>query len=301
MSRLLVIFCLFLASSIGLAQGSVIQLDVKTSDDDSGKKLGGVTVEVYKNGQLFTTKVSAANGKVPLIDLPIEEGVTYNVFLKKAGYVTKMANIDAHFDYPEDLGPVIPFGFETALFKKVEGVDFSFLETSPMIKMFIDDGGYQSWDKAHLKEMIKKIDDLKSKMDEKKEEEEKKEADFQAYVKAGDAAVGKEKYETAIEQYDLALGVKDDADVKAKKADAQKKLDDLNANAAKEKEFSDKMAAAKVAFDGNKLEEALKLYKEASALKPDEKLPKTRITEIEETLKNRKAQEEEFNNLGYSR
>lgn len=284
-------------SVISFAQDPVITLNVDTKDDDTGKKLGGVTVEVYKNGKLFTTKVSAANGKVPTIELPVGEGVQYTVYLKKPGYVTKMANIDAHYDYPEDLPPILPWEFQTSLFQSVDGVDFSFLETTPMVKFFVADGGWQEYDKKYTKDMLERIEKLKEEIAEKKEEEEKKEADFLAYVEAGDNAVKKEDFSTAIEQYDLALAIKNDAEVQTKKANAQKALDEMNAAAQKEKDFSAKMEAAKKALDSNNLNEALTLYKEASNIKPDEKLPLERIAEIEETIANQKAEEENFKNL----
>ena len=296
MLRLLAILSLFLVSSFAMGQ-AVISLDVNTKDEDTGKKLGGVKVEVYKNGQLFTTKSSASNGKVPIIDLPVEEGATYQVFLKKPGYVTKMAEIDAHSDYPDELPPVIAFPFQTSLFATADGVDFTFLETSPMIKMYIGDGGYQDWDKDHLEEMKKKIANLKKEINEKKEEEEQKKADFDAYVKAGDNAVKKEDYQKAIEQYDLALDLIDDVEVQTKRNDAQDKLDAQNASAELDAKFNEKMAAGKSAWDADDLEGAIALYKEAKDLKPAESLPQQYITEIQAELDKRKANEENFNNL----
>lgn len=294
MMRLLTFAILLFFSGLALAQDPVISLDVSTKDDDSGKKLAGSTIEVYKDGKLFVTKQSASNGRVPLIDLPL--GSTYKIVIKKEGYVAKVATLDGRFDYPEDLPPFVPFPIQTSLFRKVEGVDFKWLETTPMIKFELDQYGNQTWDKAYTNGMLKKIEDLKKQLAEKADEEAKKQADFDAYVKTADAANSKQEYETAIENYNKALEIfSDKADVKKKRDDAQKAWDALKASEETEKKFQEKMAAAKDKFTAKSYKEALTLYKEASVIKPSEALPKTRIQEIEKLLADEKAIEDKFN------
>ena len=292
--RLLTIFLLI--AGFAFAQDPIISLDVSTKDDDSGKKLAGSVVEVYKDGKLFISKTSASNGQVPLIDLPI--GANYKIVIKKPGYVAKVATLDAHYDYPEDLPPVVPFPIQTSLFQEVEGVDFKWLETTPMIKFNLDQYGQQTWDKGYTSDMLKKIEDLKKEMADKAAEDAKKQADFDAYVKTADGAISKKDYETAITNYDKALAIfNDKPDVKKKRDDAQKALDDLKAGEELEKKFQEKMSAAKDKFDAKSYKEALTLYKEATALKPNEALPKTRIAEIEKLLADEKANEDKFNKL----
>ncbi|MCG8578005.1 MAG: hypothetical protein MI810_24210 [Flavobacteriales bacterium] len=292
----LMVFCL---SGLAFGQDPVIQLAANIRDDDNGKKLGGVTIEVLADGKPFVTKTSASSGKVPLIDLPL--GPVYTIKIKKPGYVTKIAQIDSHNDFPEDLPLFYKQPFQTGLFQEVEGVDFKFLETTPMIEFSWDSQGTIGWDKGKLKVMQKKIEDLKAAMEEKKKEQEKAaeeekqlEIDFSAYVKAGDAAMTKEDYETAISQYQAAIDLKADATVQAKLDDAKKKWEDQKKNAAAEKAFSEKMEAAKREFDGKNYEPALALYKEAIKLKPDSKLAQDRITEIEGILANAAKNEAEY-------
>lgn len=294
MMRLLTLAILLIFSGLALAQDPVISLDVSTKDDDSGKKLAGSTVEVYKDGKLFVTKQSASNGRVPPIDLPL--GSRYKIVIKKEGYVAKVATLDGNFDYPEDLPPFVPFPIQTSLFRQVDGVDFKWLETTPMIKFELDQYGNQTWDKAYTNGMLKKIEDLKKEMAEKADEQAKKQADFDAYVKTADAALTKKDYEKAILNYDKALEIfSDKADVKKKRDDAQKAWDALKASEETEKKFQEKMAAAKDKFSAKSYKEALTLYKEASDIKPSEALPKTRIKEIEKLLADEKANEDKFN------
>ncbi|MEX1001251.1 MAG: hypothetical protein WDZ35_03970 [Crocinitomicaceae bacterium] len=290
--RELVLTILLIVAGASFAQESVISLDVGTKDDDTGKRLSGATVEIRVGGKVFTTKTSASNGKVPIIELPL--GQTYTIIIKKSGYVPKVATLDARFDYPEDLPPFVPFKFETSLFRDVEGVDFSWMETTPLIKFEMNQYGQQTWDDAYTKEMLKKIEKLKKEIEEKREAEEKKRQDFDDFVATADKAFDKKEYKEAIDNYDKALALFDEPDVKKRRDEAQKALDALNAAEETEKKFQEKMQAAQEAYDNKKYESAISLYKEASTIKPDENLPKERVKEIEEILKNQKAKEEEF-------
>lgn len=291
--RLFTFVILLFVGCFALGQDPVISLNVTTKDDDSGKKLSGSTVEIFKDGKLFLTKTSASNGKVPPIDLPL--GSNYKIVIKKSGYVPKVATLDGHYDYPEDLPPFVPFPMQTSLFKEVEGVDFEWLKTTPMIKFELDQYGQTTWDQAYTKQMLKKIEDLKKEMAEKAEEDAKKKADFDAFVAAGDRDISKEAYESGIKNYDSALEIFDDAAVKKKRDDAQKAWDKLKESEELEKKFQDLMTQAKDKFSAKSYNEALALYKEASQLKPNESLPKDRITEIEKLLADAAALEEKFN------
>ena len=293
--RLLTLVILLLIGGAALAQDPVISLNVTTKDDDSGKKLSGAVLEVYKDGKLFVTKNSASTGKVPPVDLPI--GSNYKIVIKKDGYVPKVATFDGHFDYPEDLPPFVPFPMQTALFREVEGVDFDWLKTTPMIKFELDQYGQTTWDQAYTKQMLKKIEDLKEEMAEKAEEEAKKKAEFEAFVKSGDLNVSKEEYEKAIQNYNSALDIFDDAEVKKKRDNAQKAWDEKKAGEELDKKFQDLMTQAKDKFSAKSYNEALDLYKKASELKPTESLPKDRITEIEKILSDQAALEEKFNDF----
>lgn len=283
------------------AQGSVVSIQMNVIDEDLNKALAGATIEIYQNGKLYETKTSASNGKVPQIDLPV--GSTYTIHIKKDGYVTKLVEVNANFDHPEDLPPAIYQKMEPGLFKEVEGVDFAFLQTTPVAKFVISKkSGMLEMDVAHTNDMLNRIEQLKKQMEqqrienEKKEAEaKKKEADYQAYMKAGDNAMTTNKYDVAISQYELALQTKPgDPTAQSKLDDAKKKKAEAEEGAAKQKEFAQKMEQAKAAYTAKKLEEALALYKEASALMPNEALPKERIAAIEAELKAQKDKEANY-------
>ncbi|MGV6861705.1 MAG: tetratricopeptide repeat protein [Putridiphycobacter sp.] len=302
MKRLLLIFIIFL-SSFAFGQDPEIVLVIKALDETTNKNLPGVNIEIYKDGKKIRTEVTNSKGKVPLIYLPV--GSVYQIKFKKDGYVTKMAELDGRYDTPEDLEFETSRDMKFYLFPSVEGVDFSFLEREPMVKFEFSPDGYEFvWDLSYSKQMQKKIDNLKKEIEERQEELEKEkeekakmEADFQAYVKAGDAANSKGKFETAVEQYDLALKIKDDAGVKAKRDAAQKALDDLAKQEQLEKDYQAKIGEAKAAFDSKDYQKAIDLYTQASQLKPSEDLPKTEIAKIQKILSDQKANQAKFDQL----
>ena len=301
--RFLVLFILFSMSFVVYGQQKDVEIVVTVEDDDINKKLSGATVSVYADGQLITSSTSSGNGKVPTIYVPT--GKYYQIFIRKNGYVSKMAELDARIDILEDAPDPLFLKLETALFKSVEGVDFAFLEKTPMAKFDFDSEYYYRYDKDYTAQMLKKIEELKRKIAEKRAEESKQEkenqkteADFQAYVDAGDNAVRETKYQTAVQQYGLALELrKDNVEVKAKLAEAQRLLEEQQKNADRAKLYAQKMGEASKAYKGEQLQEAINLYTEASALMTEEQEPKDKINEIRLKIAAQKALDEKIKAL----
>jgi tetratricopeptide (TPR) repeat protein len=301
MKKFLFIIILLIAGNL-YAQDPVVVFYIKAKNETTNKNLPGVTIEIYQDGKKIETSTTNSKGKVNDVEVPV--GHVYQIKFKKDGFVTKMAQVDARYDTPEDLEYVTGQTMEVALFESEDGVDFSFLETTPMISFEFSPDGYQfEYDVSYTKQMLKKIEDLKKQIDEKreelaKEEEEraKTEADFKAYVKAGDNAVTKKKYQTAVEQYDLALALKSDASIQAKRDAAQKELDNLANQAQKDQEYQAKMGEAKQAFDTKDYQKAIDLYNQAINIK-DEQEPKDQIAKIQKLLAEQKAEKEKFDKL----
>jgi epidermal growth factor receptor substrate 15 len=300
------IFSLLIALFVGVqlyAQDPMIQIDVTANDDETGKRLDGAVAEIYQDGKPFKTVTSSSGGKFPIVDVPLNH--IYTVYIKKTGYVTKVAEIDGNYDYPEDLPPVTYVQMQTSLFKTMEGIDFSFLETQPMIKFAYTADGYQDYDKKYTQDMLVKIENLKKQMEIQRQENIKKEqekakltADFNAYVKAGDAAMTQSNYTTAITQYELALKlIPGDPGVTAKLEDAKKKLAEKENADAAQKAYSAKVEAAKIAYTAKKYEEALALYEEALGLKPGDQFATSQIAIIKQEIQKQKDAEAKFNTL----
>ncbi len=157
--RSLALIILLCSSAIVIAQEPMLEIHAVSRDDNTGAKLYGATMEVLMDGETFTSVQSDSSGKYIEVLLPANH--FYVLKLKKEGYVTKMATIDATIEYPEDFPEKVPFEMQISLFSVDEKYDFTFLDTTSLIDFKLDEQGFQSWDAPYTKLMLKKIELVK--------------------------------------------------------------------------------------------------------------------------------------------
>jgi tetratricopeptide (TPR) repeat protein len=168
-------------------------------------------------------------------------------------------------------------------------------------------------DAAHPKAQIAKIIQLiedKKKQDEalklaankEKEDADRKAKDaalalqreeFNRIVKLGDQFIGEKEYQNAAVRYREALEIfPDDAPALAKLADADRLYNEYLKTRDVDKQYNMILADADAAFKSKLYTNALGKYREALDIKPSEKHPKSRITEIEALLEAQKREED---------
>src|SRR5690554_1940941 len=108
----------------------------------------------------------------------------------------------------------------------------------------------------------------KSRLEEIQAEKEKKE-NFDRLVQEGNEKVEEKAYETAISKYNEALGLIDDAEVKALRENAQQLLDAQMANAEQQAAFDVLVAEGNAQVDAKNYETAISKYNEALGLIDD--------------------------------
>ena len=147
-------------------------------------------------------------------------------------------------------------------------------------------------DETYPKDKIKEIEKLIA--DKKAAEEAAKaqlKAEYDKLISDADAAFGKEEFESAKGLYQQASEkMPDESYPKGKIKECDSKLGEqqkLNA------EYDKIIASADGLVGSDKLQEAIAEYKKASGVKPNEDYPKTKIAELEKTIADRKAAEEE--------
>jgi len=126
-----------------------------------------------------------------------------------------------------------------------------------------------------------KIEDLKSKLAALASESEKEEA-FEKAMKRGELAFFNKDYAAAIEAYDDALEIKEDASAKEGKAKAKAELANLAAN---EEAYQAMLAKGKAKRQSEELLEAKAIYKKAQEERPQDPIPQNAIVEIDELLR----------------
>mgnify|MGYP003707352727 CR=1 FL=1 len=141
-----------------------------------------------------------------------------------------------------------------------------------------------------------KITDAQMKLDEVKAEQEIEE-NFQKAIKEGDALLASNKFDEAIAKYNEAQSIK------PKEKLPKDKIDEANerrANLEEEKtnkEFNDLLAKADQLQKEEKYDKAIKTLEEASALKPKDKTPASKIKEISDFLADKAKNQAKFDEL----
>ncbi len=111
------------------------------------------------------------------------------------------------------------------------------------------------------------------------------EAEYQGFIDAGDAALGKEDFAEAIQRYQDALGVKEGDIIAQTKLDEAKAAQTAKQKAsAVEDQYAEWISRGDQKLSESALQDALAAYGEAVALKADEAYPKDQIKLIEERI-----------------
>jgi tetratricopeptide (TPR) repeat protein len=146
---------LLLLSCISYTQDEIVAFTVNIRNE-SDRPMKDVILNSYKGDTLFRSDTTRSNGKVYNIILPI--GSTYRMVIGKEGYVSKMAAIDANFKSDLDVWTETPMKFEVTLFEECDAGDYEFMKTEPLITYQFDSTGFLTFDKAHLRKMIRKVE-----------------------------------------------------------------------------------------------------------------------------------------------
>lgn len=288
-----------LCSCMMQSQVSVAQwtLDVMGSikKEETKKRMEGATITIKRNGSVWKTMTSPANGKFEASLLP---GAVYLIEFSKPGHVTKRIELSTKNVPPDDAKYGFDFPMEMNLFEKIEGLDVSILN-QPIAKVAFNPAtGYMDYDPAYTKSIKKELERLKQELAERlKQLEADKKAKQKSYdvaISAGDKAFNSEKWADAKPHYDKA------ASIFPKESYPPEQLAEIKAqldkNAASEKAYNETIAKADAAFKSKEWERATTAYQSALNIKEQEQYPKDKIKEIAIIVANQKKADEEYNN-----
>ena len=138
--------------------------------------------------------------------------------------------------------------------------------------------------------------------------EKAKRAKYDALIAKSDASFSAKKWEPAKNTYRAALNIYDEQYPKDQLAKIEKAIQEekeaniLKAEAAKvlaayKAKIKEANAARDVATDGNKIQRAISLYKEANAIKNDETYPATEVAKLQEKLDKKNEGAAAYNKL----
>jgi tetratricopeptide (TPR) repeat protein len=258
--------CAALLSHSLYSQNEIAHVFGQLKDQNTKKKLEGVTVQVFKDGMVFDTYNAGTTGKY---DFKLPLGFTYDIKFSKSGeYLAKVIRIDTRNIPEEDRYGGFDMNVDGTLFPYRQGFNTDLLR-EPLAKATYnpsEDG--LSFDFAYSEQKAKEIDAEFKRLDEIEKNLAKLKADFEKFIKDGDQKMLEKKYADAITNYRGALGVfPDDPTAKTKLADAQAKLDEENANKDLEARYKKLLEEGDAFFEQKKYTEARDRFTKAKDLK----------------------------------
>ncbi len=285
-----------LQSQVSFAQWE-LEVSARIKKEETKKRMEGVTVTIKRNGTVWKTLKTDANGGFGAM-LPSD--AIYMVAFSMPGHVTKRIEFSTKFVPEEDAKYGLDFaGFEVTLFEKIEDLDVSILD-QPIAKIAFDpEIGYMDFDAAYTKSIKKELDRLKQELaDRLKAEEEKrklKQKNYDAAIDAGDKAFNGEDWAAAKPYYEKALVLF------PKEAYPATQLGDISAKlaaaAGATKMYNAAIAKADAAFQAKDYDQALVAYQNASNAMPDEQYPKDQLKAVNSILAELKKVDKEYNEL----
>jgi hypothetical protein len=252
-------------------------------DDATAKKLDAVQIQIYQNGAQFDVVDAGTAAKFDM-DLPL--GYTYDIKFNRTGYVSKIIRFDTRNIPPEDRAGGFLMDLEMKLFAMIEGFNTDILKEPIGKATFNPLENAVEFDFGYTENMQKKIDAEKKRLADLAKDAGKFKEEYDKLMAEGTAKMGETKYQDAMLKFDGALKLFP-KDVPAKQAyDAAKaKYDAENAAREADAKYNRLLADGENFIKGKNWVEAKKAFTEATKLKPSEKLPKEKLYEIEQRMK----------------
>lgn len=291
----LLFVCFFLLSGSLMAQ--LVDFDLRTADYATGKKLSGVTIEVYEGTNLVKTEVTPSSGNAKF-NLPA--GKVYVLLFSKAGKVTRQMKVNTKgIDDEAIQGGKNAFALiEVNLFDEVSGIDYSYIEKNPITEFYFDGVSPKlAYDEVLANKMRKKVEEI---LKQSEAQASQADAKYQDAIAKADDWYKKKNWQFALDKYKEAALLKPDEKYPQERiveldALLKKEKQDQLAEKQKEDEYKKIVATADALRDQKKYNEAIAKYNEALKIK-EEQYVRDQIANINKSIADeKKAQELEAN------
>jgi len=266
---LLLLFTILISFSI-YAQGSKGYLEVVGKVKVGKKMITGADVNVYLNNSKIQSVKTVTDGK---FNFKFDIDKEYIVEVSGQGLVTKKVLFETK---APDKDLIYKYSFTVELFESYPGIDVSSLN-KPVAKVnYNEDADAFDYDIAYTELMRKEIDKITTQIEAYKKQT------YQQLVSKADELFKTEKYEEAIIYYEKAIDADPYSDYSDKQImECEKRTANKNTNDSK---FTKLIADADVNFNNKNYLLAKDNYQKASAIKPSEQYPKTKLIEIDKIL-----------------
>jgi tetratricopeptide (TPR) repeat protein len=254
-------------------------LEVRGTSELDMQPLPRATANLYEG----TTRIkSIETGSDGRFSFRLEINKEYTIVIEKSGLVSK--RISFNTTMPDEEKGAWMNEFSIGLVKYCDGVDYSVLQ-EPVDKVKFDTKRreYVS-DKDYVNKMRPRIENILTKYDECMMNK------YDNAINKGDQLFSQKKYPEALSAYNEAL------EVYPKEEYPAKRISEINAQMSRQQDteeaYKKTIAEADVLASQQNYTEALRKYKSATALKPQEAYPRQKAGEIESAIAKQQAEKQ---------
>ena len=279
----IIILLSLLVSTHAWTQNTVISLNIVVKDEDSGGKLGGSVVTIYKNGGLFETISVPENGK---IKKELQLGHTYDVKFSKDLYAPKVARLDTRNVPKEEQRGGYEFDMEVSLFKAPIGFNMDIMKEPAAKAIYMSDTDNIGWDADYIKKQREKIDAELRRVESANKADQAKFKEFEKILQQGDEKVIVKDYAAAIAKYEQAQAMFPQHELPKQKIAKVKELMQGDEAAKKdEARYGLLMIEGDEAMNNRQWDVARAKFNEAKNMRPKLKEPTEKLAELDRRMK----------------
>lgn len=284
-------------SASAIAQEDLFLVFGSVKLDDGNKRLEGVEVIVYQDGEVFDQLKTNAKGDYDF-ELPLRHLYTFSFVLD--GHSNKRIEVDAS-GIPESVIGNRNMDLDMSMLPLPEGFDRSIFEDAYGRGEYDANKNTVVFDSNYTVRMRNKVNAEFSRLERLASESERMRENFEDFVAKGDRSKSSKEWQKAIDFYDSALALfPDEQEVIDKRLQAQNALDEANASSASAAAFQSLLDAGDEALSRDDLTGARQSFNDAKTMNPDAREPNDglrRVDERESTLQANSEADAEYQEL----
>ena len=247
--------------------------------EDANKRLEGVDVIVYQDGEVFDQLKTNAKGDYDF-ELPLRHLYTFSFVLD--GHSNKRIEVDAS-GIPESVIGNRNMDLDMSMLPLPDGFDRSIFEDAYGRGEYDANKNTVVFDNNYTVRMRNKVNAEFSRLERLASESERMRENFEDFVSKGDRSKSSKEWQKAIDFYDSALALfPDEQDVIDKRLQSQNALDEANASNASAAAFQSLLDTGDEALSRDDLTGARQSFNDAKAMKPNAREPEDGLRRVDE-------------------
>lgn len=257
--------------------------------EDANKRLQGVDVVVYQDGEVFDQLTTNAKGDYDF-ELPLRHLYTFSFVLD--GHSNKRIEVDAS-GIPESVVGNRNMDLDMSMLPLPSGFDASIFEVAYGRGEYDANKNTVVFDNNYTVRMRNKVNAEFARLERLASESERMRENFDDFVSKGDRSKSAKEWQKAVDFYESALALfPEEQDVVVKRDQAQASLDSANASNASAAEFQSLLDAGDEALSKDDLSGAREAFVQAKELQPDAQEPRDGLRRVDEREAAMKADSE---------